>query len=35
MDAVSRNFYGELTSAGDNTIIHKIHGYVLIILSAD
>lgn len=33
MDAVSRNSYGELTSAGDNTIIHKIHGYVLIILS--
>lgn len=33
MDAVSRSSYGELTSAGDNTIIHKIHGYVVIVLS--
>lgn len=34
MDAVSSNSFGELTSAGDNTIINKIHGYVLIILSS-
>ena len=34
MDAVFSNSFGELTSAGDNTISNKIYRYVLIMLSS-